>query len=54
MTVREGVFGGSLQVTPDADPWDTYCLILLWLWCGWLWVRTRPGATVQVAGDDTG
>ena len=22
------------------EPWDTYCLIGLWLWCGWVWLRT--------------
>jgi hypothetical protein len=21
-------------------PWNTFCLIALWLWCGWLWWRT--------------
>jgi hypothetical protein len=23
-------------------PWDTFCLLALWAWCGWLWLRTRP------------
>jgi hypothetical protein len=22
-------------------PWDTFCLGFLWLWCGWLWSRTK-------------
>jgi hypothetical protein len=26
------------------EPWDTYCLILLWIWCGGRWLRSDPGA----------
>ena len=22
------------------EPWDTYCIIALWLWCGLLWIRS--------------
>jgi hypothetical protein len=22
-------------------PWDTFCLLLLWLWCGWLWLYEK-------------
>src|SRR5207249_2440895 len=35
-------FSTSLAGTP----WTTFCLIALWLWCGWLWLRLpqpRPG-----------
>jgi hypothetical protein len=21
------------------DPLDTYCLLALWVWCGWVWIR---------------
>jgi hypothetical protein len=37
----------SFQVTMaqyvDGQPWDLYCLILIWFWCGWLWLRDRNG-----------
>jgi hypothetical protein len=26
---------------PYGTPWETFLLIALWLWCGWLWLRTR-------------
>jgi hypothetical protein len=29
-------------------PWDTFCLIALWLWCGWLWLKL-PSAS----GEDS-
>jgi hypothetical protein len=25
-------------------PWDTFFLMLIWAWCGWLWLRTGPPA----------
>jgi hypothetical protein len=45
----------TLQVFPyfgqgvnnNAQPWDTYCLLALWAWCGWTWLRT-PGAEKAV------
>jgi arabinofuranan 3-O-arabinosyltransferase len=24
----------------DGTPWSTLCILILWLWCGWLWLRT--------------
>jgi len=30
-------------------PWDTYCLILLWIWCGWRWRRCQPAAQARDA-----
>jgi len=24
----------------DGTPWPTFCVLALWLWCGWLWLRT--------------
>jgi len=30
-------------------PWNTFCLIALWFWCGWLWVRAPDGQAVQPA-----
>jgi hypothetical protein len=27
-------------------PWETFCLLVLWLYCGWLWLRT-PQAVAQ-------
>jgi hypothetical protein len=41
----------------DALPWDTFCLIALWLWCGWKVWRTPAGeAPPHKAGQpsDTG
>jgi hypothetical protein len=29
-------------------PWNTFCLMALWLWCGWLWLRMPPQ---QSAGE---
>jgi hypothetical protein len=35
-----------IQFSTDlvGPPWDTFCLWFLWLWCGLLWVRTKPSA----------
>src|SRR5439155_6880842 len=48
VTVKAGVPGIG-YTTPDgtistllSTPWDAYCLLVLWLWCGWQWVRERP------------
>jgi hypothetical protein len=27
----------------DGTPWPTFCVLALWLWCGWLWLRTPQG-----------
>jgi hypothetical protein len=35
------LFGVGLR----AAPFDTYCLMALWLWCGWLVIREVPGKT---------
>lgn len=32
----------SSSLYADGQPWDTYVLIFLWLWCGGLWLRSRP------------
>jgi hypothetical protein len=29
-------------------PWDTVCLMALWLWCGWLWNR-QPDSSAEPA-----
>ena len=48
VTVKAGVPGIG-YTSPDgtistllSTPWDAYCLLVLWLWCGWQWVRERP------------
>jgi hypothetical protein len=23
----------------DGTPWPTFCILALWIWCGWLWLR---------------
>jgi hypothetical protein len=28
----------------DGTPWPTFCILALWLWCGWLWLRMPQGA----------
>jgi hypothetical protein len=33
-------------------PWDTFCLMALWLCCGWLWLRQRnEGEARSLPGD---
>jgi arabinofuranan 3-O-arabinosyltransferase len=27
------------STTYDGTPWPTFCVLALWLWCGWLWLR---------------
>lgn len=29
----------STRLYDDGEPWDTYCMIFLWSWCGLLWLR---------------
>ncbi len=32
----------TLNMPPAwAVPWDTFCIIVLWLWCGWRWRRKK-------------
>jgi hypothetical protein len=33
-------FSGDWKGTP----WETFCLMVLWLYCGWLWMRTPRAA----------
>jgi hypothetical protein len=33
-----GVFGRLADAVP---PFDTYCLMGLWFWCGWLWLKSE-------------
>jgi arabinofuranan 3-O-arabinosyltransferase len=28
-------------------PWETFCLLTLWLYCGWLWLRRRKEGEAQ-------
>jgi hypothetical protein len=28
-----------------SPPFDTFCLLALWAWCGWHWFRERPNPT---------
>lgn len=33
----------STRVYDDGEPWDTYCILFLWAWCGGVWlVALRP------------
>ncbi len=32
-------------------PWDTVCLVALWLWCGWLWSR-QPAPSAPPTPSD--
>lgn len=37
----------TFQLTPDQFPQsDTFSLLALWLWCGWMWLRRWPVAQV--------
>lgn len=36
----------------DGTPWSTFCILGLWLWCGWLWLRT-PRDAVSTARSET-
>jgi arabinofuranan 3-O-arabinosyltransferase len=33
------------------QPWDTYLIIFLWLWCGISWLRQRDEASTPVAAE---
>jgi arabinofuranan 3-O-arabinosyltransferase len=35
-------FAGLLDPSFFFPPYDTFCLLVLWAWCGWTWLRT-PG-----------
>lgn len=44
LTARVGMLSPQLVMVSSAiyiggHPWDTYCLIVLWLWCGWQWLK---------------
>lgn len=44
LTARVGMLSPQLMMFSTAPyvggyPWDTYCLIVLWLWCGWQWLK---------------
>jgi len=49
----------SMRVTTSlydgGEPWDTYCIIALWLWCGLLWAGTalhgRAGSGGAAPGE---
>jgi hypothetical protein len=28
-----------LHIASDHDPYTIYCVLIFWLWCGWLWTR---------------
>ncbi len=43
----ERPFKISSSLYGEGQPWDTYVLIFLWVWCGGLWLRSRP-ALVRV------
>jgi arabinofuranan 3-O-arabinosyltransferase len=32
----------TLSTAFAGTPWPTFCLLALWLWCGWLWVNDSP------------
>jgi hypothetical protein len=32
LMLNSGVYVGGF-------PWDTFCMIVLWLWCGWQWLK---------------
>jgi arabinofuranan 3-O-arabinosyltransferase len=32
-------------------PWPTFCLLALWLWCGWLWLNNSPQRTQRNAEE---
>jgi hypothetical protein len=48
--LEQGPVPQPLKLTTNryGPPWDTFCLAFLWLWCGWLWLRSGgPGSGVR-------
>jgi hypothetical protein len=41
----------AYQLTRDMifPPWDTFCLLALWLWCGWAWLRGPAAGSADAA-----
>jgi hypothetical protein len=43
-TVKGHLLGAPFRLSSlmygGGQPWDTYVTMFLWLWCGWLWLRT--------------
>jgi hypothetical protein len=39
--LKNGLFPLPLRYSMASmgTPWSTFCLLLLWLWCGWLWLH---------------
>lgn len=40
VTYRDGVRILTTTLWHGGQPWDTYVCMFLWLWCGFLWLRT--------------
>jgi hypothetical protein len=34
----------AIDPSGHAPPVETFCLLALWAWCGWQWLRSEPGA----------
>jgi hypothetical protein len=51
------VLSGRLNVLLGLDelsypPWEIFCLMALWVWCGWLWLmRTGPVLGKRSTGE---
>jgi hypothetical protein len=52
-----GLSGGSIPMPLKystglhGTPWNTFTLIVLWLWCGWLWLRQPQRQTQSAPGQ---
>jgi hypothetical protein len=40
VTIQDGVRVLTTTLWHGGQPWDTYVVMFLWLWCGFLWLRT--------------
>ncbi|HLN28363.1 MAG TPA: glycosyltransferase family 87 protein [Gemmataceae bacterium] len=48
--LRKGLVPMPLKFSTDVmgTPWSVFCLLALWFWCGWLWLRCpEPGAAAK-------
>jgi hypothetical protein len=64
MTLDEGQFRASPEIAhwssmrmttslyDDGQPWDTFAVMFLWLWCGFLWLRMPRAKSPPVKAEE--